>query len=218
MKDNLSAGQVVLDKAIAEDAYIVVDADAGTISDQDAGTQKAIFESRWNSRYDLTAETECVDCIRVGVEMSDTVYTFPRERLWAPSPNAVTCGYPPNIWSKAQMLIQLFETLQVSDIAAMRAGIDGRVILCALELLKQQGRDVDSFDGPDVYHDIIIDCPDCGSSVRMSEPIEPIGGGDYATATIDCLNEGCEWSAREEWVHRVTIEHADELPYTKARP
>lgn len=49
----------------------------------------------------------------------------------------------------------------------------------------------------------LTDCPVCGDYLRLTEPIESTGEG-VAHGYLVC--DGCDFQAREEWVHDETVE------------
>lgn len=205
-RDIVSKGQIVFDDARTDPAkeapLVVIDPNPGTVREQDSETRNAIRKADLNDGYDTSGEAQCVDVVFLTDSMSDTVYTFPAERLTTPDYNSNTLGYPPSVWSKAEMLVELYQELPIDDITAMDAEIEGKVLLAARDIMASEGIEEDSISDEGHLREL-MDCPECESDVTLKDGIESTGEG-VAFAYVYCQNEDCEWEGREEWVHRQT--------------
>jgi hypothetical protein len=211
MREIVSEGQVVFDRAEDDQksTLIVVEPNAGTVHEQDTRTREAIRDSEDNERFGTTVDSECAEVVYVTPDLTQK-YTFPKDRLYAPSPNAVTYGYSPVVWAKAEMLVKLFQQLPLDNLAAMNADLEGKVILAAQDICDSRDITANSWtDGAIV--DEVNECPDCGSNVTLTDPVESTGDG-VAFGYLMCLNDEdeCGWEGREEWVHTQTVPTVDD--------
>lgn len=205
-RDIVTKGQVVFDADRTEPGenapLVVIDPNPGTVREQDAETRKAIREAERNGPYDTSPTADCVDVVYLSDSMSDMVYTFPKDRIVTPDYNENTLGYPPSVWSKAEMLVELYRELPIDDITAMDGEIEGKVLLAARDIMASEGIEEDSISDEGYLREL-MDCPECESDVTLKDGIESTGEG-VAFAYVYCQNEDCGWEGREEWVHRQT--------------
>lgn len=209
MRDIVSEGQVVFDRADSghDDTLIVTVPDAGTVHEQDPRTREAIRDADDNDRFDTTDGAQCTEVVYLDSDMSDTAYTFPTDRLYAPEATKHTLGYSPVVWAKADMLANLYEQLPLSDIRAMDADVEGKVLLAARDLLSMRGVDHEEFS--EDYDRELHDCPECDTDLMLEDPIESAGDG-VAYGYLACSNTECDWKGREEWVLTQTVDTREE--------
>lgn len=207
-REIVTPGQVVYDLSEVPSTdpslLVVVDPDAGTVAEQDTKTRKMIRHTEANERFNTSNDARCVEAVYVGESLSETVYTFPSDRLGVPKTTETTFNRPPAIWAQGQLLAEVYKHTDVVETDMMRANVEGQVLLAAKDILLDEGAyeaGAVSEESSDEDRRTGVKCPECEAPVLEEEPIEedePLGTGAAEAFSIIACSE-CDWKAEEHW-------------------
>ena len=212
MKNRItSMGQVVYDRGGRGDSefengpMLVIQPNAGTVSEQDPETRENIEKSRINDHYDTSGNVRCVQTVFVTSHMStEKFYTFPIGRLSVPEPPALVGDQPLVRIAQAQMLVKLMKQLEITSFDALEAGVNGKTIALAEEMTE----DLESHT-EDWWPYELESCPYCGDKIGVEGAVKS-NGDSYAKGRVQCVDPDCGFEADEEWECTRTIVVSDD--------